>query len=67
MGVRQALNAVYARVVSGMEPADRKKFVDSLYGWDELNQRGTDVLRDIRGIDDVLTGADDAPGEPDTT
>jgi hypothetical protein len=63
MPVRQALNAVYARVVQGMESKDRKKFLDELYGWSDLNERGNDVLRDIRAIDDNLTG-DTTPDTP---
>lgn len=55
MPVRQALNTVYARVVQNLDSSDRKKFVDDLYGWTALNQRGNDVLRDIRAIDDAIT------------
>ncbi len=51
MPVRQALNAVYARVVANMDSKERKAFLDDLYGWNELNQRGNDVLRDIREAD----------------
>jgi hypothetical protein len=56
MPVRQALNAVYARVVSQMDAKERKAFNDDLYGWSELNARGNDVLRDIRVADEAMTG-----------
>ncbi len=48
MGVRQALNAVYARCVAELDAKDRKKFNDELYGWADMNERGNDVLRDVR-------------------
>jgi hypothetical protein len=57
MPVRQALNAVYARVVANMDAGERKQFVDDLYGFNELNQRGNDALRDFRDADDAVGGA----------
>lgn len=59
MPVRQALNAVYAKVVSGMDAKERKSFIDELYGFTAMNQSGNDVLRDIRGIDEALTNGGD--------
>jgi len=56
MPVRQALNAVYARVVSNMDEKERKRFVDDLYGFSELNKAGNDVLRDIRDADEAIGG-----------
>jgi hypothetical protein len=56
MPVRQALNAVYARVVSNMDDKERKQFVDELYGFTELNRAGNDVLRDIRAADEAVSG-----------
>lgn len=56
MPVRQALNTVYARVVSGMDGKDRARFDSDLYGWTAENKAGNDVLRDIRDIDDARTG-----------
>lgn len=56
MPVRQALNTVYAHVVSRLDRDQRKEFDDVLYGWSAMNQAGNDVLRDIRGIDEALTG-----------
>lgn len=55
MPIRQALNAVYARVVSNMDTKERKEFVDSLYGFTELNRAGNDALREPRpdALDDV--------------
>lgn len=53
--VRQALNAVYAKVVAGMDGKERRTFVDDLYGFGDLNARANDVLRDIRGIDETMT------------
>lgn len=55
MPVRQALNAVYARVVSNMDTKERKEFVDNLYGFSDMNRAGNDALRDFRpdALDDV--------------
>ncbi len=55
MPVRQALNTVYARVLKGADEKQRKEFIDSLYGFDDMNARGNDVLRDIRAIDEQVT------------
>ena len=55
MPVRQALNAVYARCVQGMDGKERKRFDDDLYGWSTENRAGNDALRDIREIDESLT------------
>jgi hypothetical protein len=55
MPVRQALNAVYAQVVSHMDGKERKSFVDELYGFGDLNKRGNDVLRDFRAADQAMT------------
>lgn len=55
MPVRQALNAVFARVVSRMDGKERSKFVDTLYGFDKMNEAGNDVLRDIRAVDEAVT------------
>lgn len=55
MPVRQALNMVYARAVADMDAKERKAFNDDLYGFDELNRAGNDVLRDIREIDETMT------------
>lgn len=55
MPVRQALNAVYAKVLSGADEKQRKEFIDSLYGYDAMNARGNDVLRDVRDIDEQVT------------
>lgn len=54
MPVRQALNAVYAQVLHGMDGKERKNFVDDLYGFSEMNRRGNDVLRDIRAADEAM-------------
>jgi hypothetical protein len=56
MPVRQALNAVFARVVSNMDSKERKSFIDDLYGYTEMNRSGNDVLRDIRFADETMTG-----------
>jgi len=56
MPVRQALNAVFARVVQGMDDKERRSFIDDLYGFTELNRSGNDVLRDIRTADEAMTG-----------
>lgn len=56
MPVRQALNTVFARVVSGMDDKQRTSFIDDLYGFTELNRVGNDVLRDIRDADEAMNG-----------
>lgn len=56
MPVRQALNAVYARMVSNMDGKERKRFDDDLYGFSEMNRVGNDVLRSIRAMDDSEGG-----------
>jgi hypothetical protein len=45
---------VYARCVQGLEPKQRKKFDDELYGFTALNEAGNDVLRDIRAADEAM-------------
>jgi hypothetical protein len=54
MPVRQALNAVYARIVGRLEGKQRTEFIDELYGFDEMNRAGNDVLRDIRDVDESM-------------
>lgn len=44
MGVRQALNTVYAHAVRNMDDKDRKDFDSQLYGWSEMNRKGTQAL-----------------------
>lgn len=60
MPVRQALNAVYAKVVDGLDEKQRQSFIDDLYGFSQMNSRGNDALRDIRGIEEarVTEGGD---------
>jgi hypothetical protein len=58
MPVRQALNAVFARVVKGMDEKERKTFIDDLYGFTELNRSGNDALRDIRTADEAVGSGD---------
>ncbi len=55
MPVRQALNAVYARCVDGLDAKQRKQFNDDLYGWSAMNERGNDVLRDFRAADEAMS------------
>lgn len=59
MPVRQALNAVYAHMVAQMDQKERKRFIDDLYGFTELNQAADHALRDVRGLDETLTGSGD--------
>ena len=56
MPVRQALNTVYARIVKDMDSGDRKKFIDDLYGFNDLNRAGNDALRDFREADEAMIG-----------
>lgn len=62
MPVRQALNAVYAKIVSGLDSKERKKFDDDLYGFTERNRAGNDVLRGIREAEDAMRGGDHDQG-----
>lgn len=45
MGVRQALNLVYAHRVRDMDGKQRAQFDADLHGWGELNRRGAAALR----------------------
>lgn len=59
MPVRQALNAVYAHVVGQMDSKERKRFIDDLYGFADLNRAGNDALRDVRGLVEADTESGD--------
>lgn len=55
--MRQALNIAYARAVAQLDQKQRREFDDSLYGFDELNRAGDNVLRDFREADETMTSA----------
>lgn len=45
-----------------MEPKQRKKFDDELYGFTAMNEAGNDVLRDIRAADEAMADSAGGPG-----
>lgn len=44
MPVRIALNIAYAMLTEGMDAKQRAEFDTQLYGWDGINERGTQQL-----------------------
>jgi hypothetical protein len=58
MPVRQALNMVYAQCMTGLDAKERKEFVDSLYGFSEMNRAGNNALQDFRAADEAVAGGD---------
>lgn len=44
MPMRAALNMVYAYLLDGLDPSERKKMNDEIHGWTADNERATNVL-----------------------